>query len=147
MSDEVNTQYDFTKKVNGEMLEAKTEYDLMRHKDVRNFHPGWAIYFVDGTWLCHAHGHFKSEDAFYADRYVSEKDAQSSLDSIRDDKEYYGEEFDTEAKIVLAWEPLCESLRVEIKGLKDANSISPDKIMDITFALQGILSDLNPKNS
>jgi|ERR1700723_475727 len=113
----------------------------MIDKEERNSHPGWAVKFEDGTWLGGAHGWFRTKDAFYADKYASKEAAEGYLQSLRDDKSEQGQ-FDLPAEIVPAWEPMCESLRVEISSLKDANTITPDKVMYIAIALEGILHDL-----
>lgn len=106
----------------------------------RNAHPGWAVQDEGGGWLCYGHGFFLSEDAFYADVVLSEEDAKHLIKEANEDFEN-----NTSFNIVLAWEPLCESLRHEVAALKEANTISPSKIMDIVIDLQGVIADLKRK--
>jgi hypothetical protein len=110
-------------------------------KEDRVVDPGWAVRFEDGSWLGGAHGWFRSDDAFYADVYESKEDAQRYLDDLRRDKDEGGH-FDLPAEIVPAWQPLCESLRVEVRSLKQANKLTPSKLMDITMNLESVLYDL-----
>lgn len=104
-------------------------------------HPGWSVYFEDGTWLGGAHGWFRSEEAFYADVYDSAEEAQRWLDDLRRDKGEGGH-FDLPAKVIPAWEPLAESLRLEVSQLKQANSLSPSTISDIVFSLEDAIRQL-----
>jgi hypothetical protein len=113
----------------------------MKIKDDRVIDPGWAVQFEDGSWLGGAHGWFRSDDAFYADVYESKEDAQRYLDYLRKDKSEGGA-FDLPAQIVPAWQPQLESLRVEVRSLKQANRLTPSKLMDITMNLESVLYDL-----
>lgn len=110
-------------------------------KDDRVIDPGWAVRFEDGTWLGGAHGWFRSEDAFYADIYASKEDAQRYLDDLRKDK-YESDYFNLPAEIIPAWQVQCESLRLEVRMLKQANRLTPSKLMDITMNLEQVLYDL-----
>jgi hypothetical protein len=113
-------------------------------EEKRQSHPGWAVRFEDGTWLGGAHGWFRTGDAFYADKYQTKEEAHAYLQSLRHDKTEQGH-FDLPAEIIPAWEPMCESLRVEVASLKEANTITPSKLMDIAITLEGVLFDLKWK--
>lgn len=115
--------------------------EVRNNEKVRNAHPGWSVQFEDGTWLGGAHGWFRTEDAFYADIYESEARAADLLEDIRKDSSY-GDDFQLQAKIIPAWEPLCENLRFRVKSLEAANKLSPSKIFDISFQLEQVLQDL-----
>lgn len=113
---------------------------MFKTEEVRNAAPGWSVQFDDGTWLGGAHGWFTSSDAFYADIYSSPEEAQSTLDYVRKDKDWG--DFSMEAKIIPAWQPLCERLRVRISSLRQANKLTPSKIFDITLSLEDALYQL-----
>ena len=106
-------------------------------REERSAHPGWSVQTKDGTWLGGAHGWFLSEDAFYADIYDSEETAKHWAEDNQ--SEFKG---GFEYTIVPAWEPLCERLRVDVSSLKEANEISPSKIMDIVMSLEDAISTL-----
>ena len=120
------------------------ENGMIDNEEELSAHPGYSVKFSDGTWLGGAHGWFRSPDAFYADRYKTQKEAEGYLEMLRNDKSESG--FDMPAEIVEAWQPLCESLRVSVRTLKEANTIDPGDIMNITIQLEGIISDLNRKS-
>lgn len=118
-----------------------------RNKEtLRKAHPGWSIQFEDGTWLGGAHGWFRDEDAFYADIYESEARALEILEYVKKDHSY-DSYFQLAAKVVPAWEPLCEHLRHENKSLKAANKISPSDLFDLSFELDMVLSKLKELGS
>lgn len=105
-----------------------------------NKHPGWAVQFSDGSWLGGAHGWFRSDDAAYADIYDSEEEARSSLGYVRrDDREYFA----LDAKVIPAWEPLCESLRYEIKRTRDASKITSDDVYRLVSSLEDVINTIN----
>ena len=110
---------------------------MSKNREVRNAHPGWAVKTKEGTWLGGAHGWFLSEDPFYADIYESEEKAKYWAEREINNKHEY--------TIVPAWEPLCELLRVEISSLKEANTITPSKVMDIVMSLEDAISILQGK--
>jgi hypothetical protein len=109
-------------------------------EETRSAHPGWSVQTKDGHWLGGAHGWFLSEDAFYADIYDSEEDAKHWAESNQ--SEFAG---GFEYNIVPAWQPLCERFRVEISSLREANAITPSKIMDIVMSLEDAISTLQGK--
>ena len=104
----------------------------------RGAHPGWAIRFEDGTWLGGAHGWFRSEDAFYADIHDTKEEAERSLKYVRQDKDEKGY-FDLPAEAVEAWQPICESLRLEVSTLKQANIVEYMDIFELRDELEGIV--------
>lgn len=109
--------------------------------EVRGAHPGWAVRFEDGTWLGGAHGWFRSPDAFYADIYDSKEDGQRYLDDLRRDK-MYGDEFALPAEVIEAWQPICESLRLEVSTLKQANIIGYMDIYELRNKVEEILDEV-----
>jgi len=113
-----------------------------KDRDVREAHPGWAVRFEDGTWLGGAHGWFRAADAFYADIYDSKEEAQGYLDGLRNDT-YNKGEFDLPAEVIEAWQPICESLRHEVRTLKQANIVSFSDIYDLKDKLLDIVSEVN----
>lgn len=116
----------------------KTSRDV---REERKHHPGWSVQFEDGSWLGGAHGWYRSDDAFYADIYDTEEEAHNNLKYIQKDKSE-GEYFALPAKVVPAWEPLCESLRVSIYSLQEANLITPSAIFDMVMSLEDVLHTL-----
>lgn len=106
-------------------------------------HPGWGVQFEDGTWLDNAYGWFPSKEPFRGDIYSSEEEAKKALNSI--DKDPILKEWKATAKIVPAWQILCEKMRVEILILKKANSITPSDISDIVSNLEDAISILKFK--
>lgn len=113
-----------------------------KDSDMRRSHPGWAVRFEDSTFLGGAHGWFRTEDAFYADIYDSKEDGQKYLDDLRQDK-MYGDEFALPAEVVEAWQPICESLRHEVRVLKQANIVSFSDIYELKDKLEEIVSEVN----
>jgi hypothetical protein len=109
-----------------------------KDSEVRGAHPGWAVKFSDGTWLGGAHGWFRSDDAFYADIYDSKEEGEKSLKYLREDRDEKGY-FDLPAEVVEAWQPICESLRLEVTTLKQANIVSYMDIFDLREELESIV--------
>lgn len=109
----------------------------MKDRTERNRHPGWAVRFVDGSWLAYGHGWHLFEDAFYARIFSS---AQEAEDAVKDAAEDFTKLDDYD--IVPAWEPVCEQLRHDVAELKHANTFSPDDIFEITMELDSILARL-----
>lgn len=107
----------------------------------RGAHPGWAVRFDDGTWLGGAHGWFRSEDAFYADIYDSKEEGEKTLEYLRKDRSENGY-FDGPAQVVEAWQPICESLRLEVNTLKQANTVGYMDIFDLREKLESIVEDV-----
>ncbi len=110
-------------------------------REERGAHPGWAVRFADGTWLGGAHGWFRSEDAFYADIYDTKEEGEKYLKYVRDDK-HDAEYFSLDAEVVPAWEPLAESLRLEISNLRRSVKIDFHDmhmaVEDIQYALDAV---------
>lgn len=108
--------------------------------DVREAHPGWAVRFEDGTWLGGGHGWFRAEDAFYADIYDSKEQGLKYLEDLRNDPhKRYGNTFDLPAEAVEAWQPICETLRLDVSILKKCNTIEWMDIVDLREDLQQIM--------
>jgi hypothetical protein len=109
-----------------------------KDSEVRGAHPGWAVRFQDGTWLGGAHGWFRSEDAFYADIYDTKEEGEKTLKYLRDDK-HEGGHFDLPAEVIEAWQPICESLRLEVSTLNQANLVGYMDIFDLKQDMEGII--------
>jgi hypothetical protein len=109
-----------------------------KDSEVRQAHPGWAVRFEDGTWLGGAHGWFRSEDAFYADIYDTKEEGEKTLEYLRKDKSEGGH-FDLPAQVVEAWQPICESLRLEVSTLKQANIVGYMDIFELRDELESIV--------
>lgn len=109
----------------------------MKDRTERNSHPGWAVRFVDGSWLAYGHGWHLFTDAFYAKRFSSAEEAEKAVKEAAEDYIKL-DDYD----IVPAWEPVAEQLRHEVAELKHANSFSPDDIFEISMELESILSRL-----
>ena len=112
---------------------------LKDKREERGAHPGWSVRFSDGTWLGGAHGWFRSEDAFYADIYDSKEDGERYLKMLRSDKSEGGH-FDLDAEVIPAWEPLAESLRLEISSLRRTVKID---FHDLYMAVEDIQNSLD----
>lgn len=108
-------------------------------------HPGWSVRFSNGEWLGGAHGWYTSKEAAYADVYDSEEEAHSTLKYVRDNHKEHDSEFSLAAEIIPAWEPLCETLRVRIHFLKEANTITPNDIDSVVFSLEDAIRTLQPR--
>lgn len=113
----------------------------MKDRTKRNLHPGWCIQFSDGTIFGSAHGYFATTDAFYA--IIFDQSKEDTEQFIKD----YGKEIEedtgqkiADAKVVEAWQPLCERLRFDLSQLRRANAISPDKIFNIITELEFALN-------
>lgn len=118
------------------MSEVKKKHPVLTTEE-REAHPGWAIRFNDGTWLCTNMMCDKVSDAFYATRYESSETALSEMRQAQ--KEWCDTSI---GEAVVAWEPLAESLRVRISSLRDALKITPDDIFEMTLSLENALSIL-----
>lgn len=112
---------------------------LKDKREERGAHPGWAVRFSDGTWLGGAHGWFRSPEAFYADIYDSKEDGERYLKMLRSDKSEGGH-FDLDAEVIPAWEPLAESLRLEISSLRRTVKID---FHDLYMAVEDIQNSLD----
>lgn len=115
----------------------------MKNREEMGAHPGWAIRFSNGAWLGGAHGWWTSMESFYADVFDSEEEAKSTLKYVRDNYKD-DSDFHLAAEIIPAWEQLCESLRVEVRSLREANTISPDDISDAIDSLEDVIRTLKP---
>ncbi len=114
---------------------------MVNDEEKRLAHPGWAVQFEDGSWLCIAHGVDMVTDAFYAKTWdTSEKAEKEVTYYIK-----YKDIPDVPYKIIPAWEHLCESLRVRNNGLVEANKIDPGDIMEMTWQLEQVIATLNGK--
>jgi hypothetical protein len=100
-------------------------------------HPGWALRTKDGCWMSFAHGWHIAEDAFYAKIFKTEEDAIYHLKDMQGD---FRNGIDCD--VVPAWEPLCGQLRHEVKMLTQANKVSPDDILEVSWELESVLSRL-----
>lgn len=109
-----------------------------KHLETQNAHPGWAIYFEDGTWLSTEHGFTRMDDAYTACIYESKRDAEEVLSILRDSKTD-GKYFSLSAQIIEAWQPVCETLRLEVKILKQANVVSYMDMHDMHDELSTVL--------
>lgn len=105
----------------------------------RDTHPGWAIYFEDGTWLGGAHGYIRTGGAFYAYIFSSKEAAEKVLTHLRTSRTE-GNYFSVPAEIIVAWEPLCENLRSEVSALKQANVVKYLDIFDLREEVESILN-------
>lgn len=102
--------------------------------DERNTHPGWAIQFADGTWLCANSMVFDQvDDAFYATIFYKREEAEQVEDRIHDYLQWDPNDMQSHS-IVLAWEPLCEVLRLRNAQLNKTCNIAP-RIFDETIEL------------
>lgn len=108
---------------------------------IRDSHPGWAVRFEDGTWLCRAHGWVCADNASDAYIYESKEECENILDNLQTDQGKYMK-FLLPAKVVEAWEPVCETLRSEIKLLKEANVVSYFDISDLRDELESAVSKI-----
>ncbi len=117
------------------------EIAVVNDEEKRLAHPGWAVQFEDGSWLCIAHGCDMVVDAFYAKTWTTEKEAESEVLFCIKHKDIP----DVPYKIIPAWEHLCESLRVRNNSLTEANKIKPMDIMEMTWDLEQVIATLNGK--
>lgn len=114
-----------------------------KDSQVRNAHPGWAVRFVDNTWLGGAHGWFRTDDAFFADIYSSKEDGERYLTDLRTtQRNFYGDEFDIEAEVIPAWEPICETLRHDVIILKQTNIVEFGDVLDVQASLQNVMDQI-----
>ena len=102
-------------------------------------HPGWAIRFEDGTWLGGAHGYTRTVNAFDAHIYSSKENAEKILNYLKNNKDV-GAHFSFPSQIIEAWEPVCKTLRSEVKALKAANVISYLDIFELREELESIVN-------
>lgn len=110
----------------------------LKDLETRNAHPGWAVYFEDGTWLSTEHGFTRIDDAYAACIYVSKGDAEEVLSILRENKTE-GKYFSLSAQIIEAWQPVCETLRFEVKTLKQTNAVSYMDLHDVHNELETVL--------
>lgn len=108
------------------------------NRNEKNSHPGWAVYFSDGTWLGGPHGWRRYDDAFYADAFESEQEAQECLEMA---KEHLDKDTPP-ATIVPAWQHLCERLQLENTTLQKANKVSIEDVDDIILDLENSVASL-----
>ena len=114
----------------------------MKNDEERQSHPGWAVRFEDGSWLCIAHGVDMATDAFYANTYETKELANLTVLSCYSD----GDIPNTIGyEVVVAWEHCCEVMRHHVKSLREANKIDPSDIMEMTWQLEGVIATLNGK--
>lgn len=106
--------------------------------ETRNAHPGWAVYFEDGTWLGGAHGYIRTGDAFSAYIYDTKEQAEKVLDHLRNGKTE-GKYFSLPSNIIEAWQPACENLRANVAALKQANVVGYLDIFDLHEELESIV--------
>jgi hypothetical protein len=66
------------------------------------------------------------------------KKACESLDFIQKDNSY-GNTFTSPAKVIPAWEPLAEHLRLDIHFLKQTSQVKRETVDEITEALEDAL--------
>lgn len=109
--------------------------DELMHKAGQ--HPGWAVRFQDGSWQSGGHGWYREDDAALAERYETVEEANNNAKRCQ---ESYNDTMPYE--VVVAWEPLCESLRNNIHFLKKANKVSPDNIRNIIDEMENLLYTL-----
>lgn len=102
-------------------------------------HPGWAIRFEDGTWLGGAHGYIRTGSAGDAYIYNSKEEGEKVLDFLKNSKTE-SKYFSFPSQIIEAWEPICETLRSDVKALKEANVVSYLDIFDLRDELESIVS-------
>lgn len=107
--------------------------------ETRNVHPGWVVYFEDGTWLGGAHGYIRTGDAFSAYIYDTKEQAEKVLDHLRNGKTE-GKYFSLPSNIIEAWQPACENLRAEVAALKQTNVVKYLDLHDLREELEGIVS-------
>lgn len=106
--------------------------------ETQNAHPGWAVYFEDGTWLSTEHGFTRIADAYAACIYNAKENAEQILDLLRESKTE-GKYFSLPAQIIEAWQPVCETLRLEVNTLKQANVVSYMDLRDMHDELSTVL--------
>lgn len=100
-------------------------------------HPGWAVRFQDGTWLCSTMCLDRISDCFYATTYDSMQDAEAMQ------QHFYASYADQpSSQIVEAWQPICEVLRLRITNLKQACAITPQTLDDTVDLLKEALHNL-----
>lgn len=107
--------------------------------EIRDSHPGWAVRFEDATWLGGAHGYIRTGSAGDAYIYNSVEEAQKVLDYLkasRTESSY----FSTPSEIVVAWQPICETLRSDVAMLKQANLVEYLDIFDLQYELEAVLN-------
>lgn len=105
--------------------------------EIRGSHPGWAVLFEDGTWLGGAHGYIRTGSASDAYIYDSVEEAQKVLDYLktsRTESSY----FSAPSEIVVAWQPICETLRSDVAVLKQTNLVEYLDIFDLQYELEAI---------
>ena len=112
--------------------------DEVVHK--RNQHPGWAVRFEDGSWQSGGHGWYRDDDAAMAERHETKEAADYNAKKCQ---EWHNDTMPYE--IVPAWEPLAESLRMDVAQLKKANTITPSELYEIESDLEFILTRLKDR--
>lgn len=107
-------------------------------------HPGWAIQFKDGRWLAYGHGYFKTEEAYQAKLYKSVSDAEHDLwDNAKEDiSNIELHSYD----IILGWEPLCNSLRIEVEDLRNVVSIDSFELFLQTETIKTAIKEIEKMN-
>lgn len=103
-------------------------------------HPGWAVRFEDGSWQGGGHGWHRFDEAFFAERHETEKDAHYAAARCQED---YGDKMSY--VVIPAWEPLAEVLRHDISQLKKANTITPDDLSEIRDDVENLLYKLKDR--
>lgn len=106
--------------------------------ETRGAHPGWAVYFEDGTWLGGAHGFIRTGDAFSAYIYDTKEQAERVLDFLRNSKTE-SQYFSFPANIIEAWQPACENLRAEVLSLKQVSIVNHLDVYDLRETLESAL--------
>lgn len=116
-------------------------------KDIK--HPGWAVKFANGTWLCSGHG-FSTSGAYCASVEETKEQAEWLIKEAISD--WDGSEMlriARTAEVVPAWETLVEHLQaevkkltIEVKELKAANRISPKDIRSTVLDLEHLIANL-----
>lgn len=107
--------------------------------EIRDTHPGWAIRFEDSTWLGGAHGYIRTGDSSSAYIYNTKEDAEKVLNYLKNSKTE-SKYFSFPSKIIEAWEPICETLRSDVKALKESNIVSYLDIFELREELDSIVS-------
>lgn len=105
--------------------------------EIRDSHPGWAVRFEDATWLGGCHGYIRTGSASDAYIYDSVEEAQKVLDYLktsRTESSY----FSAPSEIVVAWQPICETLRLDVAKLKQTNLVEYLDIFDLQHELEVI---------
>ncbi len=115
---------------------------VVKDEEVRLAHPGWAVRFEDGSWLCIAHGVDMVNDAFYANTYETKELATLTVTSCYGDGDIPNS---IGFEVIPAWEHLCESLRLRINGLRETSKLEPMDIMEMTWQLEEVIAKLNGK--